>query len=147
MKVEIPEEIFGIKKWECEVVSNYNVSTFIKEFVVKLPPGENLDFKSGGYIQIDVPETEINFKTMDITPHPELGHKKDVFKSDRDQFNLWPLKMVNDEEIFRAYSMANHPVEGNEVKAVQVIDALISNGKIEGFYVYERVKQDTENGL
>ncbi len=113
MKVEIPEEIFGIKKWECEVVSNYNVSTFIKEFVVKLPPGENLDFKSGGYIQIDVPETEINFKTMDITPHPELGHKKDVFKSDWDQFNLWPLKMVNDEEIFRAYSMANHPAEGN----------------------------------
>jgi len=113
MKIEIPDEIFGIKKWECEVVSNYNVSTFIKEFVVKLPPGENLDFKSGGYIQIDVPEIEINFKNMDITPHPELGHKKDVFKSDWDQFNLWPLKMVNDEPIFRAYSMANHPAEGN----------------------------------
>ena len=113
MKIEIPDEIFGIKKWECEVVSNYNVSTFIKEFVVKLPAGENLDFKSGGYIQIDVPETEINFKNMDITPHPELGHKKDVFKSDWDQFNLWPLKMVNDEPIFRAYSMANHPAEGN----------------------------------
>ena len=115
MKIEIPDEIFGIKKWECEVVSNYNVSTFIKEFVVKLPAGENLDFKSGGYIQIDVPETEINFKNMDITPHPELGHKKDVFKSDWDQFNLWPLKMVNDEPIFRAYSMANHPAEGNIV--------------------------------
>ena len=113
MKIEIPDEIFGIKKWECEVVSNYNVSTFIKEFVVKLPAGENLDFVSGGYIQIDVPETEINFKNMDITPHPELGHKKDVFKSDWDQFNLWPLKMVNDEPIFRAYSMANHPAEGN----------------------------------
>ena len=113
MKIEIPEEIFGIKKWECEVVSNYNVSTFIKEFVVKLPPGETLNFESGGYIQIDVPETEIDFKNMDITPHPDLGHKEDVFKSDWDKFNLWPLKMKNDEPIFRAYSMANHPAEGN----------------------------------
>ena len=113
MKIEIPEEIFGIKKWECEVVSNYNVSTFIKEFVVKLPPGETLNFESGGYIQIDVPETEIDFNDMDITPHPELGHKKDVFKGDWDKFNLWPLKMKNDEPIFRAYSMANHPAEGN----------------------------------
>ena len=113
MKIEIPEEIFGIKKWECEVVSNYNVSTFIKEFVVKLPPGENLDFESGGYIQIDVPEVDIDFKNMDITPHPELGHDKDVFKSDWDKFNLWPLKMKNEEPIFRAYSMANHPAEGN----------------------------------
>ena len=113
MKIEIPEEIFGIKKWECEVVSNYNVSTFIKEFVVKLPPGETLNFESGGYIQIDVPETEINFKEMDISPHPDLGHKKDVFKGDWDKFNLWPLKMKNDEPIFRAYSMANHPAEGN----------------------------------
>ena len=113
MKIEIPDEVFGIKKWECEVLSNYNVSTFIKEFVVKLPPGEILDFKSGGYIQIDVPELDINFKDMDITPHPELGHKKDVFKSDWDHFNLWSLKMRNDEPIFRAYSMANHPAEGN----------------------------------
>jgi Na+-transporting NADH:ubiquinone oxidoreductase subunit F len=89
------------------------VSTFIKEFVVKLPPGETLDFESGGYIQIDVPEIDVDFKTMDITPHPELGHKEDVFQSDWDKFNLWPLKMKNDEPIFRAYSMANHPAEGN----------------------------------
>ena len=113
MRIEIPEEIFGIKKWECEVVSNYNVSTFIKELVVKLPPGEILDFESGGYIQIDVPETEIDFAKIDITPHPELGHKNDVFKQEWDKFNLWPLKMINDEPIFRAYSMANHPAEGN----------------------------------
>jgi len=113
MKIEIPEEIFGIKKWECEVVSNYNVSTFIKELVVKLPSGEILDFQSGGYIQIDVPEMEVDFKDIDIIPHPELGHKKDVFKSDWDHFNLWPLKMKNEESIFRAYSMANHPAEGN----------------------------------
>ena len=115
MHIKVPEEIFGIKKWECEVVSNYNVSTFIKEFVVKLPEGESLDFQSGGYIQIDVPECEVDFKTMDITPHPELGHKKDVYKADWDKFKLWDLKMKNDEPIFRAYSMANHPAEGNIV--------------------------------
>jgi len=113
MQIRIPEEIFGIKKWECEVISNYNVSTFIKEFVVKLPEGESLDFQSGGYIQIDVPEIEVDFKTMDITPHPSLGHAQDVYKSDWDKFQMWGLKMKNDEPIFRAYSMANHPAEGN----------------------------------
>jgi Na+-transporting NADH:ubiquinone oxidoreductase subunit F len=115
MKIRVPDEIFGIKKWECEVVSNYNVSTFIKEFVVKLPAGETLNFEAGGYIQIDVPEIEVDFKTMEIDPHPELGHKPDVFQSDWDKFKLWDLKMKNDEPIFRAYSMANHPAEGNIV--------------------------------
>ena len=115
MKIHIPEEIFGIKKWECEVISNYNVSTFIKEFVVKLPEGETLDFQSGGYIQIDVPECDVDFKTMDITPHPDLGHAQEVYKPDWDKFNLWDLKMKNEEPIFRAYSMANHPAEGNIV--------------------------------
>ncbi len=113
MHIRVPEEIFGIKKWECEVVSNYNVSTFIKEFVVKLPEGETMDFESGGYIQIDVPECEVRFSEMDITPHPELGHKQDVYQSDWDKFGLWDLVMKNDEPIFRAYSMANHPAEGN----------------------------------
>mgnify|MGYP006274524381 FL=1 len=65
MRIHIDEEIFGIKKWECEVVSNYNVSSFIKEFVVKLPEGENLDFQAGGYIQIDVPPTELDFTTIE----------------------------------------------------------------------------------
>lgn len=113
MRIKIPEEIFGIKKWECEVVSNYNVSTFIKEFVVRLPEGENLDFQSGGYIQIDVPPCVVDFKDIDITPHPDLGHKNDVFQEDWDKFGLWDLQMKNDEPIFRAYSMANHPAEGN----------------------------------
>lgn len=113
LRIEIPEEIFGIKKWECEVVSNYNVSTFIKEFKVRLPEGEHLEFHSGGYIQIDVPAIEVDFKDMDITPHPELGHKQDVYKGDWDKFGLWKLKMKNSEPIFRAYSMANHPAEGN----------------------------------
>ena len=115
LNIRIPDEIFGIKKWECEVASNYNVSTFIKEFVMKLPPGETLKFEAGGYIQIDVPPTVVDFKTMDITPHPELGHKPDVFQGDWDKFKLWDLKMKNEEPIFRAYSMANHPAEGNIV--------------------------------
>ena len=112
-QVKVKSEIFGIKKWECEVISNYNVSTFIKEFKVKLPEGETLHFESGGYIQIDVPQITVNFKDMDIAPHPELGHPADVYKSDWDKFGLWDLVMRNDEELFRAYSMANHPAEGN----------------------------------
>ncbi len=115
MKIEIPEEIFGIKKWECEVVSNYNVASFIKEFVVKLPEGETLDFEAGGYIQVDVPPVLCEFKDMDIAPHPDDPAGKDKFKGDWDKFGLWDLRMENKEEIFRAYSMANHPAEGNIV--------------------------------
>ena len=115
MTVKVPEEIFGIKKWECEVVSNYNVASFIKEFVVRLPEGENLDFEAGGYIQVDVPETTVDFKNIDITSHPKLGKAPDEFKEEWDKFKLWDLKMVNPEPLFRAYSMANHPAEGNIV--------------------------------
>jgi len=115
MKVVIPEEIFGIKKWECEVVSNYNVASFIKEFVVKLPEGENLDFEAGGYIQVDVPAVEVDFKDIDITSHPRLGKDPMEFQNEWDKFGLWDLKMKNDEPLFRAYSMANHPAEGNIV--------------------------------
>jgi len=118
MVIKVPEEIFGIKKWECEVVSNYNVASFIKEFVVKLPEGEHLEFEAGGYIQIDVPACEVDFKNMDITAHPELvalGRDPQDFKPEWDKYKLWDLKMVNPEPIFRAYSMANHPAEGNIV--------------------------------
>lgn len=115
MTVKVPEEIFGIKKWECEVVSNYNVASFIKEFVVRLPEGENLDFEAGGYIQVDVPATTVDFKNIDITSHPKLGKASDEFKEEWDKFKLWDLKMVNPEPLFRAYSMANHPAEGNIV--------------------------------
>ena len=107
IKLRIPEEIMGIKKWECEVVSNKNVATFIKEFVVKLPEGETLDFRSGGYIQIDVPKIEVDFKT-DI-------HIEEEYKGDWNNFNMWDLKMKNPEETYRAYSMANYPAEGNIV--------------------------------
>lgn len=115
MEIRVPEEVFGIKKWECEVVSNYNVASFIKEFVVRLPEGETLDFESGGYIQIDVPEITVNFKDMDITAHPEHHDDPNKFQSEWDNFKLWDLKMVNEEPQFRAYSMANHPAEGNIV--------------------------------
>jgi Na+-transporting NADH:ubiquinone oxidoreductase subunit F len=107
MVIEIPKEVFGIKKWECEVVSNNNVATFIKEFVVKLPEGEVLDFVSGGYIQIDVPKIDVDFRTMDVQPE---------YREDWDKLKMWDLKMKNPEPLFRAYSMANHPAEGNIVK-------------------------------
>ncbi len=106
MKIHVPPEIFGIKKWECEVVSNRNVATFIKEFVVKLPEGETLDFKSGGYIQIDVPVCEVDFKDMEV---------EEEYRDEWDKFKMWDLKMKNSEPIYRAYSMANHPAEGNIV--------------------------------
>ncbi|MDX9769524.1 MAG: NADH:ubiquinone reductase (Na(+)-transporting) subunit F [Tenuifilaceae bacterium] len=105
IKIGVPEEVMGIKKWECEVISNRNVATFIKEFVVKLPEGEKLDFRSGGYIQIDVPKIEVDF-SKDIDVEPE-------FRDEWDKFNMWDLKMKNTEETYRAYSMANHPAEDN----------------------------------
>jgi Na+-transporting NADH:ubiquinone oxidoreductase subunit F len=115
MDIEIPEEIFGIKKWECEVVSNYNVASFIKEFVVRLPEGETMDFEAGGYIQIDVPAIEVDFKDIDISAHPDDHPNPDEFQGEWDKFGLWDLKMKNPELIYRAYSMANHPAEGNIV--------------------------------
>ena len=90
LKIRIPEEIFGIKKWECEVVSNYNVSTFIKEFVVKLPEGQTLDFQAGGYIQIDVPVCDLGYDTIDIMPHPDLESiPEEIYKKDWDHFKMW----------------------------------------------------------
>ena len=106
MKIEVPAEVFSVQKWDCEVVSNRNVATFIKELVLKLPEGENLNFQSGGFIQIDVPPFETNFSEFDI---------EEEFHEDWDRFRVWDLKTVNRETIFRAYSMANHPAEGNIV--------------------------------
>jgi Na+-transporting NADH:ubiquinone oxidoreductase subunit F len=106
LKVGVPPEIFGIKKWECEVVSNKSVATFIKEFVVKLPEGEHLNFRSGGYIQIDVPKCEVHYKDI------EIGEE---YKEDWDKYGMWDLVMKNPEPIYRAYSMANHPAEGDIV--------------------------------
>lgn len=114
MKIQIPEEVFGIKKWEATVVRNYNVASFIKEFVVEIP--EDMDYKAGGYIQIEVPKCEVKFSDMDITAHPE-EHPGDPmkFKDEWDKFNLWPLVMKNAEPVERAYSMASYPAEGREI--------------------------------
>ena len=114
MEITIPEEIFGIKKFEATVKSNYNVASFIKEFVVEL--AEDMDYKPGGYIQIEIPNTEVDFKNMDITAHPkEHPGEPEKFKLEWDKFNLWPLKMKNNEEVERAYSMASYPAEGRNV--------------------------------
>jgi Na+-transporting NADH:ubiquinone oxidoreductase subunit F len=104
IEMTIPQEILGIKKWECEVISNKNVATYITEFVVKLPEGERLDFKSGGYIQIDVPKINIDFKDMD---------PGDKYREEWERMKMFDLKMKNPEPTYRAYSMANHPAEGN----------------------------------
>lgn len=111
MKIIIPDEIFGIKEWECEVVSNKNVASFIKELVLRLPEGETLDFIPGSYIQIKVPKYEINFSDMEV---------EDKFKSEWDKFKLWPLTAKNSEEIERAYSMANYPAEGKDIITLNV---------------------------
>ena len=114
MKIQVPEEVFGIKKWEAEVVSNYSVASFIKEFIVELP--EDMDYQAGGYIQIEIPECTVNFKDIDITAHPvEHPGDPEKFKAEWDNFNLWPLTMVNDEAVERAYSMASYPAEGRKV--------------------------------
>jgi len=114
MEITIPEEVFGIKKWEATVVSNYNVATFIKEFVVEIP--EDMDYKAGGYIQIEIPNCEVKYSDMDITAHPD-DHpgEPDKFKADWEKFGLWPLVMKNDELVERAYSMASYPAEGRRI--------------------------------
>ncbi|PHR22861.1 MAG: NADH:ubiquinone reductase (Na(+)-transporting) subunit F [Fluviicola sp.] len=114
MKIHVEEEVLGIKEWEAEVVSNYNVATFIKEFIVEIP--EDMDYKAGGYIQIKIPTCEVKFTDMDISAHP-LDHpgEPDKFKADWDKFGIWPLVMKNDEEVVRAYSMASYPAEGRKV--------------------------------
>ena len=104
MEITVPDEIFSIQKWECSVKSNENVATFIKELVLELPSGENLNFQAGGFIQIDIPEYELDFNEFDI---------EDEYHEDWDKFNIWNLKGKNTEPQFRAYSMANHPAEGN----------------------------------
>ena len=103
--VKVPESVLGVRKWECTVVSNKNVATFIKEFVVKLPEGELLRFNSGEYIQIDIPKYEMDFsKDIDV---------EEEYRADWDKYNLWTLKARNSEPTYRAYSMANFPAEGN----------------------------------
>ncbi|MEG0011350.1 MAG: NADH:ubiquinone reductase (Na(+)-transporting) subunit F [Muribaculaceae bacterium] len=103
----IPESILGIKKWECEVVSNNNVATFIKEFVVRLPAGEHLSFMPGSYCQIDIPEYSIKYADFKID---------EKFHKDWNNFKMWDLTVANKETTIRAYSMANYPEEGDIIK-------------------------------
>lgn len=107
MTIKVPDSVLGIKKWECEVVSNKNVATFIKELVVKLPEGEELDFEPGGYIQIDVPKYEAVFRDFKI---------EEEYHKDWDDYKMWDLGIKNRTETFRAYSMANYPAEKNLIK-------------------------------
>jgi Na+-transporting NADH:ubiquinone oxidoreductase subunit F len=107
MKIRIPDDVFGVKKFESTVVSNHNVATFIKEFVVRLPEGMNLDFEPGGYIQIDVPKYLTPFREFDI---------EEEYHEDWDSYDVWQYTGINEEDgVYRAYSMANHPAEGNIV--------------------------------
>ncbi|TWT39536.1 NADH:ubiquinone reductase (Na(+)-transporting) subunit F [Blastopirellula retiformator] len=102
MNIEVPAEAFETKKWECEVISNDNVATFIKEFKLKLPEGEEVDFKAGGYIQIEIPEHEVAYKDFVVQPE---------YHEDWDKFNIWRYVSKVDEPVIRAYSMANYPGE------------------------------------
>ncbi|MEM6498346.1 MAG: NADH:ubiquinone reductase (Na(+)-transporting) subunit F, partial [Pseudomonadota bacterium] len=102
MIVEVPEEVFGVKKWECTVRSNENVATFIKALVLDLPEGEDVDFKAGGYIQIEAPAHRLKYSDF------EIGEE---YREDWDKFNLWQYESVVDVPIERAYSMANYPEE------------------------------------
>ncbi|MGB1043858.1 MAG: NADH:ubiquinone reductase (Na(+)-transporting) subunit F [Flavobacteriaceae bacterium] len=113
MEINIPEEVFGIKKWQAKVVRNYNVASFIKEFVVEIP--EEMNYKAGGYIQIEIPPCEVRYADMDITAHPEEHETPMKFKAEWDKFKLWPLVMKNTESVERAYSMASFPAEGREI--------------------------------
>jgi len=113
LDIRVPEEIFGIKECECEVISNYNVSSFIKEFVVRLPENEHLHFKPGSYIQIKVPRYQTPFSDFNIEARPEEGRNVDRFRSEWDKFKMWELVGKNEVENERAYSMANHPAEGD----------------------------------
>ena len=114
MVIKVSEEVFGIKKWEAKVVRNWNVASFIKEFVIEIP--EEMDYKAGGYIQIEIPKCVIDYEDIDISAHPN-EHPKDSqkFKLEWDKFNLWNLNMKNLETVERAYSMASYPAEGKEI--------------------------------
>lgn len=106
MEIEIPKEFFGIKKWKCTVLSNNNVATFIKQLVLQLPDGEKMNFKSGGYIQIDIPACTVDYKNIDVD---------EQYRADWQRMGLFDLKMKNGSDTVRAYSMANYPAEDDIV--------------------------------
>ena len=107
MVIEVEEDVFGVKQWECTVESNPNVATFIKELTLRLPEGESVDFRAGGYVQLECPAHSIDYKTFDI---------EEEYRGDWDKFNVWQHKSVVNEPTVRAYSMANYPEEQGVVK-------------------------------
>ncbi len=107
MKVHVEDDVFGVKKWECTVESNPNVATFIKELTLRLPEGENVDFRTGGYVQLEAPPHEVHYKDFDI---------QEEFRGDWDKFDMWQFVSKVDEPVIRAYSMANYPEERGLVK-------------------------------
>ena len=107
MRIELPPEVFSVAKWQCKVLSNRNVATFIKELVLALPEGESVPFRAGGYVQFECPPHTVNFRDMAIEA---------PFKEDWDKFDLWRFKSVVDEPVTRAYSMANYPLEKGLLK-------------------------------
>lgn len=110
MKIAVPESVLGVKEWECEVISNKNVATFIKEFIVALPKGEHMDFIPGSYAQIKIPKYE-----MDYDKDIDKSLIGDAYLPAWEKFGLFGLKCKNDEETIRAYSMANYPAEGDRI--------------------------------
>jgi len=116
MEIELEEEIMGIKEWEATVTSNYNVATYIKEFIVEIP--EDMDYRAGGYIQIKIPKGEVKFSDMDVKAHP-LDHPGEPDKFEKDwaegPYGMRDLVMKNTEETIRAYSMASYPAEGRKI--------------------------------
>ena len=107
MKIEVPEEVFGVKQWECTVVSNPNVATFIKELTLALPEGENVDFRAGGYVQLECPPHHVKYSDFDI---------EEEYRGDWEHFGFFKLESVVKEDVIRAYSMANYPEEKGVVK-------------------------------
>ena len=107
LKIVVPESALSVRKWECEVISNHNVATFIKEFVVKLPEGEHLHFRPGGYIQVDVPAVTVDYRNIDVD---------EQYREDWEKMGVFDLKMVNTTPTLRAYSMACYPAEGDIIK-------------------------------
>ena len=107
MKIEVPEEVFGVKQWECTVESNPNVATFIKELTLKLPEGENVDFRAGGYVQLECPPHHVKYADFDV---------EEEYRGDWERFGFFDLESKVDDTVIRAYSMANYPEEKGVVK-------------------------------
>jgi len=111
MRIRVPDSVFSVQKWDCEVVSNNNVATFIKEFKVRLPEGKKIDFTSGDYIQIEIPPHDVSYKNFEVETE---------YREDWDKFDLWRFQSKTDDTVERAYSMANYPAEGDDIVMLNV---------------------------